>query len=101
VLRRLALVLPLLLVPAAPAAAKSFELPHAVVSARLETDGSCVVSEAITFRFHGSFSGAYRDVPTANGTRVADVSVSEGGERYVPGAPTARGSDGPARSSGV
>lgn len=55
-------------------------------------DGALTVTETITFAFDGSFRGAYRDIPVRSGEFVTSVSVSEGGERYEPGASTVLGS---------
>ena len=57
----------LLLVPAAPASAKSFTLPQADVTVRVASDGGINVREEITFDFFGPFSGGYRDIPLRDG----------------------------------
>jgi uncharacterized membrane protein len=83
---------------AAPAGAqedKSFELPRAVAVADVRPDGSVVVTEKITYLFSGSsFEGGYREIPLKEGMLVSDVSVSEGGKEYAPGASAQLGSSG-------
>jgi uncharacterized membrane protein len=81
---------------AAPAEAqdKSFELPRAEVVADVEPDGSVLVTEDITYLFSGSFEGGYREIPLKDGMSVTDVSVSEGGKEYAPGASAELGSSG-------
>lgn len=71
-----------------------YDLPSADVSAVVKKDGSVRVTETITFSFHGSYSGAFRDIPLTPGQSISDVSVSENGIRYTPGANTALGSFG-------
>ena len=49
--------------------------------------------EDLTFSYSGFFTGAYRDIPLAQGRAGArDVRVSEGGTSYTPGGNTALGS---------
>jgi uncharacterized membrane protein len=81
---------------ASPAEAqeKSFELPWAVTVADVQPDGSVVVTETITYLFSGSFEGGYREIPLKDGMSVTDVSVSEGGTKYSPGASAELGSSG-------
>jgi uncharacterized membrane protein len=81
---------------AAPAQAqdKSFELPWAGVVADVQPDGSVLVTEKITYDFSGSFEGGYREIPLKDGMSVTDVSVSEGGTKYSPGASAELGSSG-------
>src|SRR5215208_1023716 len=76
---------------AAPAEAqdKSFELPWAVAVADVQTDGSVLVTVKITYDFSGSFEGGYREIPMKKGMSVSDVSVSEDGKAYAPGASAA------------
>ena len=56
--------------------------------------------EQITFDFSGSYSGAYRDIPVRAGESITDVSVSEGGTVYRPGANTELGGFGLPESFG-
>jgi uncharacterized membrane protein len=81
---------------AAPAEAqdKVFELPRAVVVADVQSDGSVVVTENITYDFTGSFEGGYREIPLKDGMSVDHVSVSEDGKEYAPGASAELGSSG-------
>jgi uncharacterized membrane protein len=75
-------------------AAKSFSLPWANVEVRVQDDGSLAITETLAFSFDGPFSGAYRDIPLRDGERISDVSVSENGLRYAPGASAELGSSG-------
>jgi len=79
---------------AAPAQGKSFELPRAAVVADVQPDGSVVVTENFTYLFSGSFEGGYREIPLKDGMSVDEVSVSENGKRYAPGASAELGSSG-------
>ena len=85
----------LVLLPAGPAAAKSFSLADADVHLRVARDGGVLVREAITFDFDGSFTGAYRDIPLRAGERIDLVSVSEGRTPYRPGGLLILGTEGP------
>lgn len=76
------------------AAARSFTLPVARIAADVGYDGSVSVTEQITFRFHGRFTGAYREIPLRAGATVDDVSVAEGVRAYAPGAAGELGSKG-------
>jgi uncharacterized membrane protein len=78
----------------AEAQAKSFELPRATATANVQPDGSVLVTENITYDFSGSFEGGYREIPLKNGMSVTDVSVSENGRQYAPGASAELGSSG-------
>ena len=82
---------------AAPAEAqdKSFSLPRAYVVASVQPDGSVLVTEEITYLFTGSFEGGYREILLKDGMSVTDVSVSEYGKAYSPGASAELGSSGP------
>lgn len=71
---------------------RSFQVEHADVRVELQNDGSLHVTEALTFDFDGYFSGAYRDVPLAEGVRARNVQVSEASEDYEPGGATGLGS---------
>ena len=59
------------------------------------------VTEAITFSFHGDFSGAYQDIAFSPGQSVTGVSVAQGGLQYQPGASTVLGSFGNPDTFGV
>lgn len=71
---------------------KSFDLPSAHVVADVRPDGSVLVTEQITYDFTGSFEGGYRKIPLKDGVSVSEVSVSEGGKEYGPGASAGLGS---------
>jgi uncharacterized membrane protein YgcG len=90
----LVLVVLMVLMAAPPANAKSYDLPGAKVVMRVRPDGSLAVTEDITFKFSGSFSGAERSIPVRPFERLDSVSVSENGRQYAPGASTATGSAG-------
>jgi uncharacterized membrane protein len=71
---------------------RSFRVDRADVRVEVQDDGSLHVTEELTFDFSGYFSGAYRDVPLAEGVKAKNVVVSEGGDEYEPGAATGLGS---------
>ena len=75
-----------LLVVAPSAWAKDFTLPEASVDVVVQKNGRVRVTEHITYDFSGDFEGGYREIPLAGGSRIEDVSVSEGGRPYSPGA---------------
>ena len=77
-----------------------YTLPSAAVDARVRKDGSVRVVETITFSFHGTYSGAFRDIPLGQGQSVSDVQVAENGLEYAPGASTVLGSYGTPGSFG-
>jgi uncharacterized membrane protein len=68
---------------------------------RVQGDGSLAITETISFAFDGSFSGAYRDIPLRDGEQISDVSVSENGLRYAPGASAELGSSGAPNTFGT
>jgi len=78
----------------AEAKAKSFTLPKADVVADVQPDGSVLITENITYDFSGSFEGGFREIPFKDGMSVSDVSVSENGKQYAPGASAELGSSG-------
>ena len=67
----------------------------------MQPDGSLAIDETITFVFDGPFSGAYRDIPLRDGERIGDVSVSESGLGYAPGASAELGSSGTPNTFGT
>ena len=81
-----------LLAPAAAHADKSYTLPRAAVSVALERNGEVGVREDLTYRFSGTYQGAYRDIPLARDVTMRDVQVSENGRPYAPGGKTTLGS---------
>ncbi|MFP5298089.1 MAG: DUF2207 family protein [Actinomycetota bacterium] len=89
------------LAPSGIAQEKYFYLPQAEIQIDVQPDGSVEVTERITFSFSGSFSGAFRDIPVGDGQAVTDISVSEGGRRYAPGASAELGSSGAPDTFGV
>ena len=60
----------------------------------MQRDGALVVDERITFSYSGDFSGAFREIPLADGEQIADVAVFEGDRAYTPGASAELGSTG-------
>ncbi|MEO8323812.1 MAG: DUF2207 domain-containing protein, partial [Actinomycetota bacterium] len=83
-----------LLVVAPSAWAKDFTLPEASVDVVVQKNGHVRITEHITYDFSGDFEGGYREIPLAGGSRMEDVSVSEGGLAYSPGASAELGSSG-------
>ena len=71
---------------------KHFRVEHADVRVEVQPDASLHVTEQLRFNFSGDFSGAFRDIPLAEGVRASNVQVSEGGEQYRPGGDTVLGS---------
>ena len=43
----------------------------------VQPDGSISVTEEITYRFDGSFSGAYREIPLRAGESIRDIEVTD------------------------
>src|SRR4029077_6345939 len=64
-------------------------------------DGSVRVNERLTFFFSGTFHGAYRLIPSLGDQSISDVSVSENGTSYAPGASANVGSSGDPGTYGV
>jgi uncharacterized membrane protein len=62
--------------------AKSYQVTHVEIDARLRPDGSMDVSESRTYRFDGSFTFAYRDLPSGEAVTFDDFEVLEGGRPY-------------------
>ena len=81
----------LVVAPAADAFAKDFDLTNAEIVVELQSDGSVLVTEHITFDFDGSFSGGFRDIPLRAGETIADIAVSEGPVSYALGGCTQLG----------
>lgn len=71
---------------------KSFRVDRADVRVELRDDASLRVTEKLTFDFSGDFTGAYRDIPLAEGVTARNVRVSEAGKAYRPGGATGLGS---------
>ena len=53
-----------------------------------------LATEQLTFKFNGSFHGAYRLIPVVGTESIDDVGVSENGRDYTPGADARVGSTG-------
>jgi uncharacterized membrane protein len=81
-----------LVLPSA-AQARSADITNADVSLRLAQDSSLLVTERLSFDYHGTFHGSYRDIALKNDEKVTDIRVGEGGQPYRPGGNTALGSD--------
>ncbi|MEA2460365.1 MAG: hypothetical protein QOH90_542, partial [Actinomycetota bacterium] len=79
---------------ATPALAKSFSLPQASIDVQVDQHGGIHVTERLTYEFDGDFSGGYREIPLRSGESIDDVSVTEGGTQYQPGASAELGSFG-------
>jgi uncharacterized membrane protein YgcG len=62
--------------------AKSYRITRADINARLDEDGSMEVSESLTYRFAGSFTFAYRDLPATGPAAYSDFEVLEAGRPY-------------------
>ena len=60
----------------------------------MQTDGSVVVDENITFAFDGTYTGAFREIPLRDGEAVDEVGVFESGTAYRAGASAELGSSG-------
>ena len=63
--------------------AKSYRITQVDMEARLQPDGGMLVSEARTYRFKGSFSYAYRDMPRGGRVTFDGFEVLEDGRPYV------------------
>jgi uncharacterized membrane protein YgcG len=88
----------MLATPASALADKSYTISQAAVNVTVARTGEVLMREDLTFSFDGFFTGAYRDIPLAQGVTAQDVEVSEGGTPYAPGGNTALGSsDAPGR----
>ncbi len=98
---RVAAILLLLAVPALPAGAKSYWMAGADVTVQVNDDGSLLVTENLTFEFDGSFSGAYRDIPTDSGESIQVLSVADQSGFYELGGCTTLGCSSPAGLYGV
>lgn len=85
----------------APSFDRRYDLTHAEVDVDVERSGVLAVGERLGFRYHGYFSGAYRDILVKDGEQVDAVHVGEGTTAFRPGAPTELGSLGPNQSFGV
>ena len=91
----------LLLTFAPAASAQVFTLPEASVDIKVLADGRVRVTEHLTYSFSGHFEGGYREIPLTGGSSIEDVTVSEGGDEYIPGASAELGSFGVEGSFGT
>ncbi|MFH1311834.1 MAG: DUF2207 domain-containing protein [Candidatus Eisenbacteria bacterium] len=64
------------------AVAKSYRITQVDIDASLMLDGSMDVRELRTYRFSGSFTFAYRDLPADRSVTFDDFEVLEGGRPY-------------------
>ncbi|HUG31897.1 MAG TPA: DUF2207 domain-containing protein [Acidimicrobiia bacterium] len=86
---------------ALPAAAKSYHIESADVNIDVDSDGSLLITERITFDFDGSFSGAYRDVPIASDETFELVSIGDELVEYDSGGCAWLGCSSPPGTYGV
>ena len=63
--------------------AKSYRIDRVDLVARLQADGSMLVSETRTYAFSGSFSYAYRDMPRRSRVTFDGFEVLENGRPYA------------------
>ncbi|MGD8628377.1 MAG: DUF2207 domain-containing protein, partial [bacterium] len=70
------------LLPLSGASAKSYQITGVDIVARLTPDGDMEVLESRTYKFNGSFSFAYREIPLAGPVEFEGFRVSEGGRDY-------------------
>jgi len=100
-LLRLAVVIALVALPALPALAKSYHIASADVTIEVESDGSLLVTERLTFDFDGSFSGAYRDIQLRGDETFELVSVGDELVTYDSGGCAWLGCSSPAGTYGL
>jgi len=72
----------LMLAICSPVSAKSYRITEVEIDARLQPDGSMIVSEDRTYSFDGSFSFAFRDMPGGQEVTFSEFEVYEGGRAY-------------------
>jgi uncharacterized membrane protein len=82
------------------ASAKSYEITHVDIEARLHPDGSMDMTEERTYQFQGSYRFAYRDLPTGGPVTFENFTVSEGGRQYRLAGSEAPGTYNISQSSG-
>jgi uncharacterized membrane protein len=98
---RLLAAIILVVLPALPALAKSYEIADADVVIEVEPDGSLLVTEHLTYDFSGSFSGAYRDVRLRPGETFQFVSIGDETTTFAPGGCAFLGCTSPAGTFGI
>ncbi|MDW7649725.1 MAG: DUF2207 domain-containing protein [Bacillota bacterium] len=88
-----ALILLLLLLPAS-AFARSYHFPSVTIDAKVQEDGSMLVTEQRTASFNGTYRGMYLRIKTQGATRVSEMSVAENGKPYTYNPGTSEGPPG-------
>jgi hypothetical protein len=71
-----------LLAPLSGLSAKSYSITGVNIDARLSPDGNMEIVESRTYKFNGSFSFAYREIPAGGPVEFEDFKVSEDGRAY-------------------
>ena len=61
---------------------KHYDVDHIDIGALVRTDGTLAVDESLTYRFAGSFTFAYRDIPGPP-SALTGITVSEGGRSFA------------------
>ena len=72
-----------LLLPVSEAYAKSYRITAVDIDAKLRQNGDMEVVESRTYKFDGSFSFAYREIPAAGPVEFVEVKVSEDDREYI------------------
>ncbi len=62
--------------------AKSYQVENLSILALVEPDGDLAVQESLQYRFRGSFSFAFRDIPLKPEESIAQIQVHENGVAY-------------------
>jgi len=62
--------------------AKSYSIERIAIDAGIRADGTLDITEQITYKFDGSFSFAFRDIPLAQDESITDIRVFESGRQY-------------------
>ncbi|MBN1755528.1 DUF2207 domain-containing protein [bacterium] len=62
---------------------KSYQITDLLIEAQVNLDGSMRVTEYRTYKFTGSFSYAYREMPRDQGVRFHDFIIGEGQHDYT------------------
>ncbi len=76
------------LLPASPAAAKSFTIDKFYAEATLNSDASMTVVEHLTYTFDGNFHNGTRPIPKGSYYSISDMRVQENGvDLPISGAP--------------
>ncbi len=80
--KRIAILSLAFLLAAGLAQAKSYRVETLSIQALVQPDGALSVKESLLYRFSGSFSFAFRDIPLKAGESIADIQVEENGVAY-------------------